>query len=369
MAAYIITSVPITERNDSRAHVIPSALGGRLKPYGILSTDANQLLNDKVDLPLVKAFQPLMTLLGGSRDRGRNPAIKVTDNSGEIYSATFGNELSLTRPKFVMDEQADGGFTLEIEARSIDELRTLLGQFKKKQPSHDIEKILQQAKIVQKMPEGPLGIQLQLGPAVTFPAAFVAASIFAAYKNLDVHSGLKTYIKNFDQTAVPVNMPPDTFYFYPPKGAVELACEAGHSIVLIADPNRSKALCLINYFNIESIGVVLPYYGSYPVSYSYAINIITGQEFLPLIAEDLVRSMKWEPTHVLGEASLFDVTRVRIEKIMYRATLRVFEADTIKIVEKELYPADGRTLTEADFNRVIHEVAKYIIFRNTLGQS
>ncbi len=43
----IITSEPITRENNSRAHVIPSALGGRLKPWDILSKDGNTLLGDK----------------------------------------------------------------------------------------------------------------------------------------------------------------------------------------------------------------------------------------------------------------------------------------------------------------------------------
>jgi hypothetical protein len=68
----IITGEPITNENNSRAHVIPSALGGRLKPWNILSRDGNTLLGDNIDLPLIGAFQSLMTFLDGSRDRGTN---------------------------------------------------------------------------------------------------------------------------------------------------------------------------------------------------------------------------------------------------------------------------------------------------------
>ena len=212
MATCIITAAPITESNDSRAHVIPSALGGRLKPYGILSIIGNQFLNDKVDLPLVKAFQPFMTLLDGSRDRGQNAPIRVTDDSGEVFNMSFGNELSSTRPKFSMDEKENGEIQVQIEARSINELRTMLGQVKKKLPELDIEQFLQQAKPAQRIPVGAVTVQVKVGSEVTFPAAFVAASIFAAYNSFDVHSELQSYIQKLDQNAVPVKMPPDTFY-------------------------------------------------------------------------------------------------------------------------------------------------------------
>ena len=37
MGRCLLLDVPITRENNSRAHVILSALGGRLKPYGVPS--------------------------------------------------------------------------------------------------------------------------------------------------------------------------------------------------------------------------------------------------------------------------------------------------------------------------------------------
>jgi hypothetical protein len=101
----IITDDPITPENDSLAHVIPSAIGGRLKPRGILCDDGNGLLNDKADLALIRAFAPLMTLLGGSRDRGRNPPIQMTDAAGRAYRVTFGQPLELAEPEYSLLER------------------------------------------------------------------------------------------------------------------------------------------------------------------------------------------------------------------------------------------------------------------------
>jgi len=73
----IITDEPITEENNSQAHVIPSALGGRLKPWDILSKKGNGLLGDKIDLPLIQAFQALMTMLNATRDPGKASLYRI----------------------------------------------------------------------------------------------------------------------------------------------------------------------------------------------------------------------------------------------------------------------------------------------------
>ena len=93
----IITNEPITPENNSRAHVIPSALGGTLKPWDILCKNGNGLLGETVDLPLIQAFQSVMTLLNGSRDRGENQPVRMTDASGRTYVMKFGEPLELVQ--------------------------------------------------------------------------------------------------------------------------------------------------------------------------------------------------------------------------------------------------------------------------------
>lgn len=116
----IITGDVLTEANDSKAHVIPSALGGRLKPPGILSKDANTILGDKIDLPFIQAFQALMTWLNGSRDRGDNRPTRMTDESGKTYLVKFGKPLELTKPEFSETATPDGT-VYKIAARNLKE--------------------------------------------------------------------------------------------------------------------------------------------------------------------------------------------------------------------------------------------------------
>ena len=75
----ILTGVELSEENDSKAHIIPSALGGSLKPKGILSKSANNILNEKFDVPLIKVTSFFMALLGAIPDRGKKAQpVKMT---------------------------------------------------------------------------------------------------------------------------------------------------------------------------------------------------------------------------------------------------------------------------------------------------
>jgi hypothetical protein len=73
----ILTGASLSQDNDSKAHIIPSALGGNIKPKGIISASANTILNDKFDSPLIKSLSSFMALLGAIPDRGEVQPTKI----------------------------------------------------------------------------------------------------------------------------------------------------------------------------------------------------------------------------------------------------------------------------------------------------
>src|SRR4051812_32296263 len=72
----------LTAANDSEAHIIPNALGGSLKPKGIICQTCNRELGALVDNALVKAFGDWPTLLDIPRDRGKNPPNLIETRNG-----------------------------------------------------------------------------------------------------------------------------------------------------------------------------------------------------------------------------------------------------------------------------------------------
>lgn len=355
----ILTGQAITPENDSRAHIIPSALGGRLKPRGILSDDGNAILNDKADLPLIQAFQPIMTLLGGARDRGDNPPTTMTDEAGKAYTFKFNKPLALQRPEFSM-EQVDGVVEVKVAARTKKELRTLLGQVKKAHPSFDIEEAVQRASITESHPPGRLRSSLQIGPSVTFPAAFAAASLFAAYSRLQAHPELAAYIARLDPSAEQVLLPPDTFLWEPPAGAVTVSGpEVSHRVILISDAAKRSALFYIEYFNVIGVGVLLPY--SEDRTSTYAVDVLSGVSVPLTLDESAMRAASWSPSYQLGEDAFYKRVTERVTHVLAVAHDRGRSAAIGTLVDEALGPIDGRTLTQEDINRLSAKAADFIL--------
>ncbi len=270
----ILTGEKLTPANDSKAHVLASALGGRLKSRGILSNAANEELNDKFDLPLVQSFHPFMALLGGSRDRGENQPIQMTDAEGKRYHVSFGEPPKPARPEYERMETPKGTQYL-IKVRSLKEARTLLGRVKKEHPDFNIEDALQHAAVQNRYP-GRLGTRLQVGPRTLFPAAFSMASVFSAYHNLPSHPVFKSYVRAFSPDAP--TMPVDTFYWLPRRAWFRAKAEISHILVLYGDARRHQALFYLELFNLPGVAVMMPYDGTNDTCKSYAVDVLEGKE-------------------------------------------------------------------------------------------
>ena len=359
----ILTGVEIKADNDSKAHVIPSALGGRLKPTGILSKDANTRIGDLIDLPLTTAFQPMMTLINGSRDRGRNQGVRMTDGNGRSYLLNFDQPIRATRPEYETTE-TEAGTQINISARDMSELRTLLGKVKKDYPNFDIEEGLRHARHVETWPDDYFHHQLQCGPGVVFPALFVAASVFAVHNGLDPHPALKSYVDSF----IPAQpaLPPETFYFIPERQWIRASMEAGHVIGLVACPTRNQALVSIDIFNCTPVGIVLPYGGSVPFQASYGIDVATGKEVPVEIDTTVIHDLQWAATHALADQSLRNHFAAGISRLVSLSYRRI-DAKEISDALSSALPGDGdREITDDDLVAVAKEIAAIIIRRLTM---
>lgn len=62
---------------ESLEHIIPNAIGGKLKSKNILSHAGNQQLNDKIDTEFVKIFTSFTTRLSLNKDRKSNPSMSA----------------------------------------------------------------------------------------------------------------------------------------------------------------------------------------------------------------------------------------------------------------------------------------------------
>lgn len=353
----ILSGAELITGNDSRAHIIPSALGGKLKPKGLVSHEANGMLNTKFDLPLVRAYQPLMSLLGGARDRGENQPIQMTDTTtGQTYEVVFGKPLGLSKPEYT-EEQTPKGTRISIKARTMAEAKTLLGRIKKQFPDADLDNLLREASMQHAYPDGMLHATLQIGPRVTFPAAFVMASLFAAFNGLPTHSRLQEYATGFNLKSP--TLPVDTFYWVQPQSWFTTGTELAHILVLRGNARRQQALFYVELFNALGIAVLLPYDHPQDSYFFYGVDVINGNEITVNIDTQRLDALGWQSTHEVGDPALNKIVEQQIGRIIGIAQSRARNRHLSQLIGEVLGPADGSVITEEKINELARRIADF----------
>jgi len=93
----------LENESESLEHIIPNALGGRLKSKDILSHYANQHLNETVDKKFVKIFEAFCLRLELGRDRPATPSMRGKHSHYGVDVIFKNNRFYPTKPVF--DEQ------------------------------------------------------------------------------------------------------------------------------------------------------------------------------------------------------------------------------------------------------------------------
>lgn len=172
---------PITSKNDSEAHVIPNALGGRLKPKGIICRTCNTALDDLADNALVRAFGAWPTLLDIPRDRGSNPSKAVTTRQGR--RVRMDPDGTLTKTDVVYDvTPVESGHAVDIAAGDFKTFRQLLRRLQTQFPNFDPVAAERQAQKVGLDDDDQLKLSLDVSPAAVMGGAITAIWLFLIMK-------------------------------------------------------------------------------------------------------------------------------------------------------------------------------------------
>lgn len=171
----------LTDENDSAAHIIPNALGGRLAPRGIICGDCNGVLDRIADNPLLKTFAQWPTLLNIPRQRGRHPPVTIEDSEGNKYRVEADGSRTIARPEYEQ-EAIDEGHKIEIRAPTWKQADQLIGRATKQFPQLDPIEARQHARVVSEMPPHQWNIRMNFAPNVCFPGIMSALWLFHIFK-------------------------------------------------------------------------------------------------------------------------------------------------------------------------------------------
>ncbi|OQW54877.1 MAG: hypothetical protein A4S14_14590 [Proteobacteria bacterium SG_bin9] len=168
---------PLTKDNDSDAHVIPQALGGRLAPRGILCSKCNGVLNDVADLPLVRAFGAWPTLLDVPRQHGKQPSKMVETRKG--YNVSLESDGSMMRRDVVYDvAPIPDGHNVVIGAGHMKTARQLIAKAKAAFPQLDVAEAEKHLKVVALPPDDEIKLSVDFSPQAVFGGILTAVWIF-----------------------------------------------------------------------------------------------------------------------------------------------------------------------------------------------
>lgn len=115
----------------SREHVIPNAIGGKLKSNVILCKSCNSRLGNSIDGVLAKNLGKYMTMFAFNRERGKNQSIELFDAINNDKYKLFDNRLEMIKP-YVEEIKNDSDVKIEIIARSDKEASKIVKGFQKK---------------------------------------------------------------------------------------------------------------------------------------------------------------------------------------------------------------------------------------------
>ncbi len=168
---------PLNENNDSAAHIIPNALGGRLDPTGLICRDCNTQLDRIADNALVEAFGAWPTLLDIPRDRGENPPKVVPTRAGHKVRVEADGSLSRVDVEYKVTPIADG-HKLEISAGDWKTARQLIQRGAKQFSQLDPAVAESYAQVVKMDADDHLNVKLDFSPRAVFGGAISVFWLF-----------------------------------------------------------------------------------------------------------------------------------------------------------------------------------------------
>lgn len=126
----------LNTQNDSKAHIIPNALGGGLAPKGLICQRCNTKLDHAADNALVEAFGAWPTLLKVPRQRGQNPPKKLNTRKGSQVRCEADGALTRIDVRYNVRPVSEG-HKVEISAGDMNTMRQLINRAAKEFPQLD----------------------------------------------------------------------------------------------------------------------------------------------------------------------------------------------------------------------------------------
>lgn len=278
MATCFKCGVELAEQNNSAEHIIPNALGGRLKSKSLLCKDCNSEFGKTLDAELIKDFSGIATLLNIQRERGIVDSVEALAADGTPLLISPTGKPSIKNPVF-SEKQTQDAKDIHFSARSEREMAAFIKSVVAKYPQIDP---VQMAAAVQRSTgyiKDPVKISFKFGGANSFRSLLKIALEFRLLRaGSPANLGALLTILTTSQDLF------DIVFFshdFDPFGVSE-GDVVTHSISLVGSEEQGFVYAHIVLFSFFRVFVILENgYKGKDFIHAYVQNAITGQTIVP----------------------------------------------------------------------------------------
>jgi hypothetical protein len=349
----------ITPSNRSDEHIIPNAIGGRLKSKSLLCKQCNSDFGDSIDSELSRQLNHIGNMLNIKRDRGNPQPIKgIYNKTGEQIILEPGGKPSMPKP--VITEEANGDKKcVHVTARSVGEAKTILKGLNKKYPKINVEETLKNAEMKRKYLDDEVHYSTDIGGEESF------RSVCKTSVSFYMHTGGK---REYIQDLIPYikgDIEIDRVYFFYDEEVISKDNgQIIHGLVLRGNSREKVLYMYVEYFNAFKFLVLLnDNYQGVNVNESYVFDLLNQAEIEPAVTLNLTRARiiraiteKTLPIEKMRE-SLNQIMPVILDKqrkeVISDFASRALENSLMK------YP-EGVLITEEMINELTREFMKEI---------
>ncbi len=366
MTLCALCDTEITELNDSKEHIIPNSIGGKRKVRGFICASCNSKAGDEWDAELSRQLNPLSLIFFIKKDRGGPPPSQTFDTTtGEKLTLHHQGGMSPSKPEF-KEEVRNDKIAISIIARNMDEAKRMLKGVKRKHPSTNTDKILNDVAIESRYPDGMLKFSLEFGGPNAGRSAVKTVLALASYSGISPGTceHAISYLRRDGE--------PCFGYYYERDLVVDRPQNVPlHCVAISGNPETGLLLGYLEYYGLQKIVVCLSErYSGIKISNSYSIDPTTGTE----LEVDVDISLKMEDVFAAYNYEKYDYDMVVscFHQVMPRAIQASFERERARVISeavdfafKNCGAEEGQILTEEHVrtlaSKIAEKMAPYIL--------
>lgn len=347
----------ITDENVSIEHILPNAIGGRLKSSSLICKECNSKFGDTIDACLAKQLEFFANQLNIKRERGSVQNVEMTrESTGETYLVSPEGDLVPRKP-LIKERESNGNLEIYVKANDEKTIESILIGLKRKYPKLDITKFKDALKHEVEYIDEPLHGTISIDGKKIFPAILKIAVNYYIEKGGDIE---------FVDSAIEelkINKTQRVDFIIKDDFVVDSNSEEVlHYIFINGSKEKKQMYAIIELYSAVQFVVKLSdNYNGEDIQHLYVFDVLKRQEIQKEIVfvPDFDFIFNYDYSTIKPDYNVFGK---RLERILKIGSQRRLDKSIHKITEQSLKKVlgepDGRVITHHDVCLLVDEIMK-----------